>query len=292
MNKVTIGATVLAVTALIVATTAWSARRPNAEMSLPAKVAPQPFAPLFETPPAMSVARPFAYGSGVNYGLGNSNSAVTPPVVTSPIIAPTFQDEVVSARLSVLPSAREAALWQEPLSAGERAPDFVLPDQRGRFHRLSDLRGKTVVLSFYPQDFTFTCAGIAVDFDREAPAFETRGAVVFSVSVQPVSSKIAFAGRFGIKHPLLADFDKQAARAYRVLNRDGLAARVTFLIGPDGRILKTSQHIRPQTHVRDMLAQMDELNASRAAFSNLYSTRNTKAIGAPSRLSSSVLVMR
>ena len=281
MNKVTIGATVLAVTALIVATTAWSARRPNAEMSLPAKVAPQPFAPLFETP-AMPVARVFVYNP---LNLKTDRAALA-------VAQPTFQDAIVSARLVGLPVSREAALWQEPLSAGERAPDFVLPDQRGRFHRLSDLRGQTVVLSFYPQDSYALCSSIAVDFDREAPAFETRGAVVFSVSVQPVSSKIAFAGQFNIKHPLLADFDKQAARAYRVLNRDGLAARVTFLIGPDGRILKTSQHIRPQTHVRDMLAQMDELNASRAAFSNFYSTRNTKAIGAPSRLSSSVLVMR
>ncbi len=171
--------------------------------------------------------------------------------------ATTLPAPEVAARLAVLPSAREAALWDEPLRPGERAPDFALPDQNGRFHRLSDLRGKTVVLSFYPQDFTYMCSAVAVDFDRQTPAFAAREAVVFSVSVQPVASKQRFASQFGMKHPLLADSDRAVVRAYRVLNRDGLAARVTFIIGPNGRILSTDQNVRAQTHVADVLARLD-----------------------------------
>ncbi len=162
-------------------------------------------------------------------------------------------------RFEGLPAAPEAPLLSRPLSPGDVAPDFVLPDQKGRMHSLSGLRGKTVVLSFYPQDFTLSCVSVAVDLTDSRPAFQARGAEVFSVSVQPVDSKQRFASRFGIEQPLLADTDRSVARKYRVLNEDGLAGRVTFIIGPDGTILSTDQNVHAQSHARDLLLTLDRL---------------------------------
>lgn len=183
----------------------------------------------------------------------------------APRVAPVFtlRDTLLAARVAALPSALEAALLSPPLRAGDKAPNFTLPDQKGRFHRLADLRGKLVVLSFYPQDFTMMCTTEAVGFTRYQPKFEARDAVVFGISVQPVSSKYNFAGYYGVKQPLLADMDRKVARAYRVLNRDGLAGRVTFIIGPQGTILATDQNVHAATHAQDVLATIDKLTSRR-----------------------------
>ena len=159
--------------------------------------------------------------------------------------------------LSRLPRALELPLLKTPLQPGDVAPDFELPDQNGRVHRLSLLRGKKVVLSFYPRDLTFSCVSAAVGFDRALPDFARRGAQVFSVSVQNVASKALFASRYSISYPLLADEGKKTARAYRVLNEGGVAGRVTFVIGPEGRIEWTDQDVHAQTHAGDVLAVLD-----------------------------------
>ncbi len=172
-----------------------------------------------------------------------------------------------------LPSAVEAPLLERPLQPGDIAPEFVLPDQSGKVHHLSESLGKTVVLSFYPQDFTMSCVRAAVSLSDYKPAFEARGAVVYSVSVQPMRSKKQFANRFGIRHALLADDEKTVARKYGVLSRSGLAGRVTFLIGADGRILSTDQDVHAITHGRDVLASLDRLKAAPVKSSAMFSIR-------------------
>lgn len=255
MNRLIFPGLLAATAALVVgaaAMTNWKSQPPTVEPAA---------SPVVKAPSAHSTAgkSDFAW----LFQIPSSSPQTRLPYGTRESLLATVPAQEIEARLAVLPSAREAALLDEPLRVGERAPDFALPDQNGRFHRLSDLLGKTVVLSFYPQDFTFMCSTVAVGFDRQTPAFAARDAVVFSVSVQPVASKRRFANQFGMSHPLLSDSSHAVARAYRVLNRDGLAARVTFIVGPDGRILSTDQNVRAQTHVADVLARLELLKTTR-----------------------------
>jgi peroxiredoxin Q/BCP len=186
----------------------------------------------------------------------------------SAAIATAFDDDRVlapsrAAQIEKLPRAPEGKLISSPLRPGEVAPDFVLSDQNGKRHRLFNLRGKTVVLQFYPQDFTYSCAGQALDYSAALPKFYERDAIVFGVSVQPMESKKRFAEKFGITYPLLADEEHTVARAYGVLSEYGTAARVTFIIGRDGRIVSTDQSVRALTDARDTLSTLDRLQPKR-----------------------------
>lgn len=122
---------------------------------------------------------------------------------------------------------------------GEPVPDFTLPgvhgDREGRW-RLSDLRGRWVVLFFYPADFTFVCPTEVVGFHRHVAEFRKLGVEVLGVSVDPVESHRAWARELGgIDYPLLSDRDRKVSAAYGVLDREaGVARRVTFVIDPAG----------------------------------------------------------
>lgn len=122
---------------------------------------------------------------------------------------------------------------------GEPVPDFtlsgVLGDREGRW-RLADLRGRWVVLFFYPADFTFVCPTEVAGFHREREAFAKLGVEILGVSVDSVESHREWARELGgISYPLLADTDGKVATAYGVLDREaGVARRVTFVIDPPG----------------------------------------------------------
>jgi alkyl hydroperoxide reductase subunit AhpC len=122
---------------------------------------------------------------------------------------------------------------------GEAVPDFTLPgvqgDREGRW-TLSDLRGRWVVLFFYPADFTFVCPTEVTGFHREREAFRKLGVEILGVSVDSVESHRAWAKELGgITYPLLADADQAVSSAYGVLDRQaGVARRVTFVIDPQG----------------------------------------------------------
>ncbi len=173
--------------------------------------------------------------------------------------APVGVKAALKAKIDALPSAFEAPLLTEPLRPGTRAPDFVLPDQDGVKHRLADLRGKTVVLAFYPQDYTAVCTLAVVNLYNFAPVFKQRGVEVFSVSVQPVESKRRFADEFNIHYPLLADTDTSVARKYGVLSQSGRAGRVNFVISPNGFIAFTNREVHAQTISKDILSELDLL---------------------------------
>ena len=163
---------------------------------------------------------------------------------------------------SKLPVSKELPLISRPLQPGDLAPDFKLLDQSGKPHFLSARRGKRTVLSFYPQSDYAMCSQAAVSVDRDLPGFQQRGVEVFGISVQPVETQRDFAARFDLKFPLLADSDKSASRAYGVLSQSGLAGRVTFIVGPDGRIEETNQNVRPATLGNDLLARLDTFGTS------------------------------
>jgi peroxiredoxin len=142
---------------------------------------------------------------------------------------------------------------------GQTAPAFALPDQDNKTHSLAELKGKTVVLAFYPADMTAGCSLEARGLTGALDEFKKRGVQVFGISVQDVNSKKQFCDKEGIKYPMLADTKKNVAHSYGVLGENGLARRVSFIIAPDGTIAAVDQNVKPLTHAKDLLAQIDAL---------------------------------
>ncbi len=134
-----------------------------------------------------------------------------------------------------------------PLSAGDPAPDFELPSDKGTPIRLSSFRGRSnVILYFYPRDRTSVCTAEACSFRDHHPAIASKDAEVLGVSVDSVESHRSWAQELGLNYPLLSDADGAVAKLYGVLGtfRDGRPAsqRVTFLIDRQG-IIKEVQEL-------------------------------------------------
>lgn len=148
-------------------------------------------------------------------------------------------------------------------SIGKPAPDFKLQDQNGKWHTLLDYRGKWVALYFYPKDQTPGCTTQACDFRDNIFAYRDAGAVILGISVDDVESHKAFAEKHGLPFSLLADPSKDTAKRYGVLNFTGFAKRETFLIDPQGTIVKRYQVTNPEGHSQVVLE--DIKNLQRAA---------------------------
>lgn len=122
---------------------------------------------------------------------------------------------------------------------GDLAPDFTLNDAEGNSVTLSSLKGKSVVLFFYPKDETAGCTAQACSFRDNYPALRRLGAEVFGISRDSTDSHRAFAEHHSLPYTLLTDKGGRVAELYGVRGPLGMiAGRVTFVIGPDGRILK------------------------------------------------------
>lgn len=131
---------------------------------------------------------------------------------------------------------------KEPMSStlkvGDTAPDFTLPATDGSKVTLSALRGKTVVLAFFPAAFTGGCTAEMQKYQLDLDKFSGSGAEVYGISTDNTPSQREFATKLKLAFPLLSDFkDRAVSQAYGVFVPDhGVANRVTFVIGPDGRI--------------------------------------------------------
>ncbi|HSV32158.1 MAG TPA: peroxiredoxin [Atribacteraceae bacterium] len=127
-----------------------------------------------------------------------------------------------------------------PIKSGETAPDFILKDQHGKDQRLSDYRGKKVVLAFHPLAFTRICAYQMQDLEKHYDDFIRLGAVPLGMSVDPVPSKHAWAKELGIKNLLLlSDFwpHGEVARKLGVFREEnGYSERAVIIVGPDGLV--------------------------------------------------------
>ena len=148
---------------------------------------------------------------------------------------------------------------------GQLAPAVSLPDGDGLSHRLAEQRGRWVVLYFYPKDDTPGCTTEACEFRDANSGFAARGAVVWGVSPQGAASKAAFRNKFALDFPLLIDADHAVAEAYgswvekQQYGRSYMGvARRTFLIGPDGRIERTWEKVKPEGHAAAVLEAIDE----------------------------------
>lgn len=156
------------------------------------------------------------------------------------------------------------------VNIGDLAPDFTLPDQQGRPHRLSDFRERWVVLYFYPRDHTPGCTKEACAFRDLFPTFKRRGVVVLGVSTDSVRSHQKFAEKYQLPFPLLADEGKEVVRAYGVWGKKSFMGRTTmgthrisFLINPEGRVAKVYEKVKPEVHAEEVLRDLAELMKAR-----------------------------
>jgi len=135
------------------------------------------------------------------------------------------------------------------VAAGEPAPDFEAPDQDGKPFRLSSLRGAPVVLYFYPKADTPGCTIESKGFQAHLGEFAAKGVRVVGVSVDDCPAQKAFASKYGLRFPLIADAKKEVAARYGVLGPRGSARRVTFLIDRDGRVVEVVDTSSPDPHL-------------------------------------------
>ena len=142
---------------------------------------------------------------------------------------------------------------------GETAPGFTLPSQDGTDVSLKDFRGKYVVLYFYPKDNTKGCTIEAHNFQRDLDKYEKGNAVIVGVSVDSTDSHKDFCAKQGLTFKLLADTEKKVVEKYgseREMKGMQMAARNTFLIDPEGKIIKEWTGVDPNTHSEEVLAAL------------------------------------
>jgi peroxiredoxin Q/BCP len=156
------------------------------------------------------------------------------------------------------------------IEPGEQAPDFTLPDQNGEQVSLSALRGKTVVLYFYPKADTPGCTAQACGVRDHREEYERAGAVVLGVSPDPVKRVASFAAKHGLRFPLLADEDHAVAEAYGVWAEKSMygrtymgVERTTYIIDPQGTVVKVLPKVSPKTHDEQVLSTLADLATAR-----------------------------
>jgi len=146
--------------------------------------------------------------------------------------------------------------------AGQMAPDFTLNSQEDKPVTLSQYHGKWVVLYFYPKDMTSGCTLEAHNFQRDQAKFDADNAVIVGVSVDTPDSHKQFCTKEGLTFRLLADPDHKVVDAYGSLGHYGtwtIANRNTFLIDPQGKIVKEWTKVDPARHSEEVLAALAEL---------------------------------
>ena len=150
-----------------------------------------------------------------------------------------------------------------PLQENIPAPDFTLKDETGSVHKLSDYKGKNVVLYFYPKDDTPGCTTEACNFRDNYSAYEKAGVTILGVSPDSVASHAKFKQKFHLPFTLLADEDHAVCELYDVWKLKKMygkeyygVARTTYLISTDGMIRKVFENVKPAEHSAEVLAQI------------------------------------
>jgi peroxiredoxin Q/BCP len=141
------------------------------------------------------------------------------------------------------------------LAVGTNAPEFSVKDTNGNTVSLSDFKGKTVVLYFYPKDDTPGCTKQACSFRDAQPNYQSKNIVVLGVSADDEASHQAFTQKYNLTFPLLADTEKDLIKAYDV-DGGGYAKRVTYVIDPNGVITHVDAAISTPTHASDVLSAL------------------------------------
>jgi peroxiredoxin Q/BCP len=155
------------------------------------------------------------------------------------------------------------------IEAGDEAPDFTLPDQDGNPVRLADLRGRWVVVYFYPKADTPGCTTQACGVRDHTGDYERAGAVVLGVSPDKPAALRRFADKYGLPFTLLADADHVVADQYGVWAEKSMygrkywgVTRSTFIVAPDGTLARAFPKVSPKTHDELVIAALGELAAA------------------------------
>ena len=178
--------------------------------------------------------------------------------------------------MSTTPDKPQAKPQAKPIEPGRKAPAFSLVDQDGTTHKLADYAGKPLVIFFYPKDMTSGCTAEACQFRDLAKEFAKAGAAVVGVSILGPKSKKKFADKEGLTYPLLADDrvneagkpDPLASQKYGVWIEKSMYGRTymginrtTYLIGPDGKVVRRWDKVAVPGHADEVLAAVRELTA-------------------------------
>ena len=144
-------------------------------------------------------------------------------------------------------------------AVGDLAPDFTLETDEGRALTLSELRGRRVVVYFYPKDDTSGCTTQACGFRDEFPRFGQLDAVILGVSPDSVKKHVKFRAKYDLPFTLLADVEHAVAELYGVWAEKSMYGRkywgnerTTFLIGPDGRVERVWEKVKPAGHAEEV----------------------------------------
>ena len=150
------------------------------------------------------------------------------------------------------------------LKEGDQAPDIQLRTDTGEPFQLSSLKGKRVVLYFYPKADTPGCTVEACEFRDDMAAFKRKDSVIVGISPDKPAAQAKFKTKYDLPFTLLADEEKSAAQAYGVWKEKNMygkrywgVARTTFWIGPDGRIKKIWKKVDTKKHAEDVLAELN-----------------------------------
>jgi len=151
------------------------------------------------------------------------------------------------------------------LNTGDKAPYFELPNQDGETVKLTDLKGKCVVLYFYPKDDTSGCTKEACSFRDELSIFEGVNATIIGVSGDSVKSHRKFADKYSLNFTLLSDESKQMLEAYGVWKEKSMYGkkymgieRTTFVIDPEGTIKKVFNKVKVDGHTEEVKKALSE----------------------------------
>ena len=152
------------------------------------------------------------------------------------------------------------------LETGTKAPDFELPDQNGKIHKLSDYEGKKVILYFYPKDNTPGCTKQACGFSERYPQFMQKGAVILGVSKDSVASHKKFEEKYNLGFTLLSDVNLEVIKAYDVWQEKKNYGKVSmgvvrtcYIIDETGVIIKAMPKVKPDTNAAEILEYIKSL---------------------------------
>ena len=154
-----------------------------------------------------------------------------------------------------------------PIPSGVPAPNFKLPDENGEPHELKEYLGRTVVLYFYPKDDTPGCTTEACNFRDDYSAYDEAGVILLGISPDSPRSHTRFQSKYQLPFKLLADEDHQVCETFgvwglkKMMGREYYGVlRTTFLISPDGMVLRVFENVKPAQHSQEVLDALKEIS--------------------------------
>jgi thioredoxin-dependent peroxiredoxin len=176
-----------------------------------------------------------------------------------------MRNAVILAAVLMMATGANAQTPAPELKVGDQAPDFSLQASDGKTYKLADFKGKkAVVVAWFPKAFTSGCTIECKSLAQNGDKIRKFNVAYFMASVDPVEQNKGFAEQEKADFPLLSDPSKETAKAYGVLNQNGMARRWTYYIGKDGKILGIDKEVKPPTSAEDMIAKLGEYNVEPA----------------------------